>query len=219
MQPEAKQLVLAILTRSDELEVSVGKTKLLKLLYLADIEHFRESRETLTGIQWIFYLYGPWSPDFDPLLEQLEAEGVIARAAFVASGLEGQQITVKERVNLSKVIKPAAEYFRTKHLLDTWLPRGTPDLIDYVYFETEPMSGAVKQQNLDFTKVNKEAPAPYRRSTGTGTPQQKGALRAKLAERARKIQAQIQSNRRKVAVVYDDNFAQALTILNADGAE
>jgi uncharacterized phage-associated protein len=59
MKSTAKELALGVLTRVKELDTSVSKTKLLKLLYLADIEHFRTTGETLTGFDWIFYWYGP----------------------------------------------------------------------------------------------------------------------------------------------------------------
>ena len=57
MKPEAQEVALAILTRVNERAGFVNKTKLLKLLYLADIEHYRKFGETLSGFDWIFYLF------------------------------------------------------------------------------------------------------------------------------------------------------------------
>ena len=91
MKQTARDLALGILTRVKEREASVSKTKLLKLLYLADIEHFRTSGETLTGFDWIFYWYGPWSSDYDQLLDQMEAEAVIARKPWATGGVDGEQ--------------------------------------------------------------------------------------------------------------------------------
>jgi hypothetical protein len=77
MKPQAKELALAILTRIGEREGTANKTKLLKLMYLADIEYYRATGETLTGFDWLFFLYGPWATKYDALLEQLDAEGTI----------------------------------------------------------------------------------------------------------------------------------------------
>src|SRR5258708_2461607 len=104
MNPQARDLVLAILTRIDEVEGTANKTKLLKLLYLADIEQFRVTGQTLTGFEWIYYLYGPWTSEYDQLLKQLEAEGVVRVKAWVSSGVEGDGITASERVPLERVI-------------------------------------------------------------------------------------------------------------------
>jgi uncharacterized protein YwgA len=89
MKPIVKDLVLALLTRVKERGGAANKTKLLKLLYLADIEHFRKHGETLSGFDWIFYLYGPWSAEYDSLLEELVQRDLMrafasAAALFVA---------------------------------------------------------------------------------------------------------------------------------------
>ena len=55
MKPQARELTLGILTRIKEREGTANKTKLLKLLYLADIEQYRATGETVTGFDWIFY--------------------------------------------------------------------------------------------------------------------------------------------------------------------
>src|SRR5260370_23010379 len=49
MKPIVQDLPLALLTRVKERGGNANKTKLLKLLYPADIEHFRKHGETLTG--------------------------------------------------------------------------------------------------------------------------------------------------------------------------
>ncbi len=105
MKPEAKSAILGILTRVSERDGSANKTKLLKLLYLADIEHYRRTDETLTGFDWIFYFYGPWAPQYDALLSQLEAEGALRREAWAAAGeFEGERMIATAPVDLSNVI-------------------------------------------------------------------------------------------------------------------
>src|SRR6266481_478389 len=105
MKPEAKSAILGILTRVSERDGSANKTKLLKLLYLADIEHYRRTDETLTGFDWIFYFYGLWAPQYDALLSQLEAEGALRREVWAAAGeFEGERMIAIAFVDLSNVI-------------------------------------------------------------------------------------------------------------------
>jgi hypothetical protein len=58
-------LIPAVLTYARAKGGYTTKTKLLKLLYLLDIEAFRKQRSTLTGFRWIFYKYGPWTYNRD----------------------------------------------------------------------------------------------------------------------------------------------------------
>jgi Protein of unknown function (DUF4065) len=54
-------LVQALLCRARQREGFTTKTKLVKYLYLADVEHYRRTGKQLTGFRWIFHHYGPWS--------------------------------------------------------------------------------------------------------------------------------------------------------------
>ncbi len=187
MKPQARDLILAILTRIEEVEGTANKTKLLKLLYLADIEHFRATGETLTGFDWIYYLYGPWTAEYDDLLKQLEAEGAVRLEQWVGAGVEGERIYTSERASLEKVIRSADEFFRTRRQVETWADRGVPRLLDYVYFETEPMQDAVKMQRLDFGKVSTEPPRLYRRTKSGSEIGKLHSLRRKFAETTKRI--------------------------------
>lgn len=56
----------------------VGVTKLEKILYLADLEHFRRSGRTITGARWLRYRLGP----------------LAKRLPHVRDALAGHEITV-----------------------------------------------------------------------------------------------------------------------------
>lgn len=182
MKPQARDLVLAVLTRISEAEGTANKTKLLKLLYLTDIEHFRSTGETLTGFDWIYYLYGPWTAEYDGLLKQLDAEGALRLEPWTAGGVEGERISASEHVPLERVIASADVFFRARRHVDTWADRAVPRLLDYVYFETEPMQGAVKMERLDFKKVSKEPPRLYRRTKSGADAATLRSLRSKFAD-------------------------------------
>jgi len=54
--------------------------------------YFIKAGTTLTGFDWVFYLYGPWAADFDKALEQLQAEQVIDVGDWADGFLEGKEI-------------------------------------------------------------------------------------------------------------------------------
>lgn len=219
MTDEAKLLIRAILTRIRDREGSAGKTKLLKLLYLADIENFRTTRQTITGFDWIFFHFGPWATEYDKVLDELVHENAIEIEKWSASDVEGARIKVKEPIELGKVIKPTTALFRSQRYIDLWADKAIPSLLDYVYFETEPMADAAKGKRLDFTKVRADAPLLYQRRTGTADPKRLRAIREKFAaQRQRLAEQQQKSQAQYKGAPYDEVFAEALATLDSEDA-
>ena len=217
MKPEAQEIALAILARVQEQDGIVNKTKLLKLLYLADIEHYRTSGETLTGFDWILHYYGPWSGEYDNLLDGLVQSTLIAVDSWSNGDREGARIRVLEPRDLNKIIKNTDEFFRIQHQVDCWRDRSLSELLDYVYFETEPMVDAVNGQRLRFDSVVKDGPKLYRRAKSTTHPEALKRLRLKMQELRKRSDAA-----REVALkefrspVFDDIYAAALTELDGE---
>ena len=64
-------LVKAICHRVKEKEGYLNKTKLIKYLYLIDVEYYRSHGETFTGFNWIFYDYGPWAYEYNDIFDEI----------------------------------------------------------------------------------------------------------------------------------------------------
>jgi hypothetical protein len=77
MNAQTKQLVPGIVSYVTDHHGYVTKTKLLKILYLFDIEYYRTNRRTFTGFDWKFFHLGPWTPEYDPLISDLVVNGVL----------------------------------------------------------------------------------------------------------------------------------------------
>ncbi len=221
MNTEAKSLALAILTSAADKGATVGKTKLLKLLYLADIEYFRRHRSTLTGLNWIFYLYGPWADEFDLLISDLQTRAEIEVREWQAQSIDGSAMVVREKLDLSRVISETDEYFRVKHMVETWLDQSTPDLLDYVYFETAPMATAVKMMPLDFSVVPREAPQLYRRPKSAASVGEIARVRRRFGEIRERLKTENQPGPAGFLrpIIYDESYLKALETLNDPGAE
>lgn len=220
MKSTAKELALSILTRIKELDTSVSKTKLLKLLYLADIEHFRKTGETLTGFEWIFYWYGPWSSEYDKLLDQLEAEAVLSRQSWSTVDLDGERLIAIEQMDLGKVVSDTGEYFRIRHLVDTFAALATPELLDFVYFDTEPMAQAEKGKKLDFTKVSREGAPLYRRKASGSSPNRLTELRNRFRQIKEHVSEESDVNLRRFPTpTYDEHYWSAIEAFDKPGDE
>lgn len=135
------------------------KTKLLKLLYLLDIESFRETRETLTGFEWIFYKYGPWTAKYDDVLDQLSVAGKIQLNNSDRGDLETIFVNPTDSVELSSAFRSFKEELKARRILDAWADRPTGELLDYVYFHTAPMREAERGRALDFETILREEPS------------------------------------------------------------
>jgi hypothetical protein len=215
MSPLARDLALALLTSAQARGSVLNKTKLLKLMYLADIEHFRTHRKTLTGFEWIFFLYGPWAAEYDTLVAELEQRDLIEIESWESGGLSGDRLKAKEDRDLGTVLESTNEYFRVKNQVDTWSDRSLSDLLDYVYFDTDPMRDAVSLQPLDFEKVSPDAPTLYRRSKSGASDAAVRNLRRRFTEiRERNEQARQAAISSFVPPTYDEAYQEALAQLS-----
>jgi hypothetical protein len=146
-------LVSAILTRVREREGYVTKTKLFKYLYLVDVEWFRHKGQLFTGFDWIFYHYGPWSLDCESLYSELKKDDYIRVKPGSRPDLDTEFLQSANPVELEKVIDDFRMERVVRTIVDTWADRRLGEMLDFVYFRTEPMEGAEKGKSLDFSKI------------------------------------------------------------------
>jgi len=151
----AKDILIQVLSEAAEKNKGLGKTRLVKFLYLTEVEHYRETAERLTDLKWLFYHYGPYA---------LELEGILAEREFQRAEIKTQE---DKDVILFRVAEPMLPYVRRvdakvslviKKIVGQWIDRTLAELLDYVYFETEPMQAVNKRgEVLDFATVRMES--------------------------------------------------------------
>ncbi len=139
------------LKRAEEEHFPIGKVRITKLLYLLDVEYYRDNGSTFTGLNWIYYKYGPYTAEIDDVFSQ----GGIK--------LEEEAISSKKNIKRLMVSESVADYSVNTHLENylhriwtAWGMEALPRLLDFVYFETEPMFNAKRGEQLDFSKVIKK---------------------------------------------------------------
>ena len=89
-----RDLVLFLIHESSQ---EVGITKLMKLVFLADVEHVQLYGERLCDIDWTWYNYGPFSQSVYGAVEALDSEGLI------------QDILMTEQRSIKSLDMPAVE--------------------------------------------------------------------------------------------------------------
>ena len=72
-----KEMILAYLRHSGSLDGKLPKTKLAKLLYLADFGWFYENLESMSGMSYRKLKYGPVPVDYFRAIDELQEEGKI----------------------------------------------------------------------------------------------------------------------------------------------
>jgi len=157
-------------------------TRLVKLLYLADLEWRRlHAGEPLASLTWRFLHFGPYARELGDLLGGPEVEKTEFEAGKVAHRL------AIEPEDLASSQVPDEVCRLLARLVKTWGDADLNMLLDYVYFETEPMERAQRGELLDFSRLRQPA-----RCAPPKVDQQKlKALRARLSERVRELNLRI----------------------------
>ena len=149
-------LIIHTVARLADMEAKFGKTKLVKLLYLVDVENYRRRRSTrLSGLEWRFYHYGPYAFEIDDALESLSLD--IPQESFKTE--QGHKAIVFRPPRdlyptLGKHVRPA-ELALVNKIINDWGDVELNPLLNHVYFYTEPMKNAKRGELLDFSTIQR----------------------------------------------------------------
>ena len=138
-----------ILKQAREEGYSVGITKLVKLLYLLEVEYYRLYQKRLTDLEWKFFHYGPYAPEIEEILKSpdIDQEEI---------DISDERIFRKLLVAKDRYKKYSAEpgFIRLiTRIVNEWGGADLRSLLDYVYFETEPMQDVERGEILDFSEI------------------------------------------------------------------
>jgi hypothetical protein len=190
----------------------VTKTKLLKLLYLIDVDFYRVHRRTLTSFQWKYFHLGPWTNEFDPILDELIAGSFLQESRSDKSEYDTRFFQSNESPDLAKLFHTFKDEAIVKIVLDTWGNRTTAEILDYVYFQTEPMEYGIRNERLDFSRISSYVPEPYKRSSSGKTKHEIARLRGEFK---RKVPAANKPRFEFTPPRYDGEFLEAMEKLDS----
>ena len=151
-EPDLRSLIAYIVARAREKDITLNQTKLVKLLYLVDVERIASRREPLTGLRWIFFHYGPYALELPETLDPMEGREII--------------VTPYKGANLYRAAPGATDGDdwppATRRIVDGVIRHYAGlelnELLDHVYFHTAPMLGAVRGEPLDMARARTDPP-------------------------------------------------------------
>lgn len=146
-----KRILLQILQESAGKGIPIGKTHLVKLLYLTEVEVFRETRQRLTQLNWVFYLYGPYAYELENILKEPEFQ---KESVKTSSEKDFVRFTIAEPSTVYGSFVDAKTSLLIKKIVGQWASKPLSELLDYVYFQTEPMQHVKHRgEKLDFNTI------------------------------------------------------------------
>ncbi len=144
------QLILYIVDQVDDLGGYTTKIRLVKFLYLIDLEHQRRHGSMLTGLQWTYHLYGPYAFELPAIGNGLGFD--LEREEFVnVNGRQGVLLRAPGPQDFPIWLGFGIETM-ANNILRVWANQDTREILQYVY-HTEPMQAAQQGDGLDFSTV------------------------------------------------------------------
>ena len=214
MNPLIKNLIHAVVSQAVEKGGYVTKTKLLKLLYLLDVEYYRLHRQTYTGFNWKFFHLGPWAREFDPLIEELVRTETLLERASTKQEYDAKFFHAAEPRDTSGLFSTFADESLLRSVLNTWSEASTGEILDYVYFHTEPMEHGIRNEALDFSTVSQDKPEKYIRPQSSSSEKEIRKSRRAFQEKLGQQDAQ-PAKFEFTPPRYDEEFAKALEKIEA----
>lgn len=140
---------------------TLGVTKLVKILYLLDVEYYRRHRKLLTGLNWVFYRYGPYAFEIPDILRGLDLE--LPQEDVPIGGdryVHKFKPEYLPELDIESILSPADALWVNKRI-SKWALEDLNKLLSYVYFDTEPMHDAELGKPLNFSKIPRLKPQRY----------------------------------------------------------
>lgn len=160
MQITPEQLVQYITWYATEKDEVLTPIRLVKFLYLADLYYARHfNGETLTKWHWRFVHYGPFCGEALEAIKQATRHELIEAIPYESQFDDEEHFLYRCQLDEDHPLHealPVAVTAPLENAIKTW-GGDTYQLLDYVYFETEPMENVSYLDFLDFTKAKKQS--------------------------------------------------------------
>jgi transcriptional regulator with XRE-family HTH domain len=149
-----RQMYFACLKFASDASGGVPKTKLAKLLYLADFTRFYQELESMSGVQYRRMEYGPVADVFFSLTDDLYQTGKID-----IRPIEKAQIVcprTREADNFDKLSE--AELNLIKDICDVWKDKRTEEIVNFTH-EQKPWQACRDGEYIPYELIIQEDPA------------------------------------------------------------
>jgi len=222
MRIDPVKLIQFIVCQATEFEASLTPIRVVKFLYLADLFHARENDgQTLTGWPWKFVYFGPYCTESFLALKKAVDDGLIEAKPFESKYDDKDQFLYSCPLgNGSDVESQLSIYVWSslKEAIKKWAD-DTPGLLDYVYFDTEPMGDAKRGDLLDFSKARVPITLPkleMKRISKSKTEKAKQLISALMGQYR---ESSYKLSEEKVQMVRDGAFRKSLPLVDDEDLE
>jgi hypothetical protein len=150
-----EELILAILWYASSRGEKLTTLRLVKFLYLADLYYARYAKgKILTEWPWAFVYFGPWCKEANDAINRATETGLIFRRDYPSKFDDDKDYRLYWAPDSDKEPKiiemlPTYVWSRLQWAIQKWADDSS-GLLDYVYFETEPMIQATPGALLNF---------------------------------------------------------------------
>lgn len=214
MNPALPELIPSLAYYVTERGGYLTKTKLLKLLYLFDVEFYRAHGSTFTGFNWKYFHLGPWTNEFDPLLQELVEDETLIETKSFKTDYETKFYRASEPSDLGKLFEKFSDQAILTTILNTWAESSTGEILDYIYFHTEPMEYGIRNQPLDFSRIVQQPTQKYVRTSSGKSTKEIAAARRQIQEILKKVAATRGGYFTFTPPKYDEEYLAALEKLD-----
>lgn len=152
-----KDMIRVVLRTAQQERKVIKKTKLSQILYLADMRHYYENKESISGMPYRKYTFGPAADSYFRLIEEMEIAGEInimqiARDDYHMYEIKETRSGQRKKTNLTD---------KKNTLLATitraWLDATTADISNFINDQTayrKTLSGDI----IDYQLILEEDP-------------------------------------------------------------
>jgi len=139
-----KDIYFALIDRIQNYRLDVKNVKFVKLLYLLEWKYVQLNNSRLTDLEWKFWHYGPYPMNFESVLKE---EGIDPPKFQLEDDTEFSYFS-KTPISDYNVSKPIMNLI--ENIIQDWGSQDTNKLLDYVYFQTDPMVNVRRGQEINF---------------------------------------------------------------------
>lgn len=151
-------LIKYITCYASDQDIKLTTIQLVKYVYLADLYYARyHDGDTITQFPWAFVYYGPYCSEVMHSIDEAASAGMIARMTYESKFNDKDYNLFNcqdEQYDDLRKLFPLEVTSELKEKIKKYA-HDTAQLLDYVYFETEPMKNVNKGDRLDFSKAQK----------------------------------------------------------------
>jgi len=152
-----QQVILFFLERINN--VQLGRTKLMKLLYFVDFDHYEAHSRSITGAAYRKLPHGPYPKDAEKLISKMEELGLVRQVKVNHSGYtQHRLITLNAKFDPSKF---SGEELQTLERVATRWADASASQIEAATHNEAPWSATKDGKTIDYEMADYRHPIGF----------------------------------------------------------